>query len=84
MLRYDGPITAQGRWARVALEVGGKTIRQGDREMLVQYAANRDPEAFSEPDRFDNTRNPNRHIGFGHGVHNCIGAPLAGSMCRKR
>jgi hypothetical protein len=69
----------------VAFEVGGKTtIRQGDRVMLVQYAANRDPEAFSEPYRFDITRNPNRHIGFGHGVHNCIGAPQAGSKCRKR
>jgi cytochrome P450 len=77
MLRYDGPIAAQGRWARTTFEIRDKTIKENDRVMLVQYAANHDPEAFEDPERFDITRTPNRHLGFGHGIHTCLGSPLA-------
>lgn len=77
MLRYDGPIAAQGRWARETFELAGKTINENDRVMLVQWAANRDPEQFADPDRFDITRSPNRHVGFGYGIHMCLGGSLA-------
>jgi hypothetical protein len=77
MLRYDGPIGAQGRWARTSFEFRGKQIRENDRLMLVQWAANRDPEMFDHPDSFDITRSKIRHLGFGHGIHTCLGSPLA-------
>jgi cytochrome P450 len=77
MLRFDGPIAAQGRWARSDFALHDKEIKQGDRVMLVQWAANRDPDQFADPDRFDITRTPNRHLGFGFGIHMCLGAPLA-------
>ncbi|GGM87219.1 cytochrome P450 [Dactylosporangium sucinum] len=77
MLRFDGPIGAQGRWARTSFEFGGKAIRENDRVMLMQWAANRDPEAFEDPDTFDVTRKRIRHLGFGHGIHTCLGSPLA-------
>jgi cytochrome P450 len=76
-LRFDGPITALGRWAREPLEIGNRTIAEGDRVLLVQWAANRDPEVYPDPDRFDIERNPTRHLAFGHGAHVCLGAPLA-------
>ncbi|MER3460876.1 MAG: cytochrome P450 [candidate division GAL15 bacterium] len=77
LLRYDGPVKATFRWARVDVELGGKTLRAGDRMLLVLASANRDPEKFPEPDRVDITRNPNPHVAFGHGIHVCLGAPLA-------
>lgn len=77
MLRYDGPIKGLGRWAKMPFEFFGREIRQGDRMLLMQHAANHDPAAFDNPDGFDIARWPNRHAGFGQGVHTCLGAPLA-------
>lgn len=76
-LRYDGPITALGRWAIQSLDIGDQTIPEGDRVLLVQWAGNRDPDVFANPDRFDIERNSTRHLAFGLGVHTCVGAPLA-------
>jgi cytochrome P450 len=77
VLRTDGPLRATARWAREALDIGGKEIAPNDRVLLVQIAANHDPAAFSDPDRFDIGRTGNRHVAFGHGIHTCLGAPLA-------
>lgn len=76
-LRYDGPIRAMARWAKEPLEIGGHQIAQGDRVLLVQYAANHDPAGFADPDKFDISRSPNRQLTFGQGIHTCLGAPLA-------
>lgn len=77
ILRYDGPIRAQARWAKEALDIGGHRIAQGDRVLLVQYAANHDPAGFVNPEQLDIGRKPNRHATFGQGIHTCLGAPLA-------
>ncbi len=76
-LRYDGPSGALARVAAADLELGGKTIREGQRLFAFMNSANRDPEAFADPDRFDIGREPNVHLTFGHGIHFCLGAPLA-------
>jgi hypothetical protein len=76
-LRYDGPIRAMARWAREPLTLGGRQIATGDRVLLVQAAANRDPAAFDDPDALDIGRRPNRQLTFGHGIHTCLGGPLA-------
>ncbi|WP_378742955.1 cytochrome P450 [Nocardia brasiliensis] len=65
------------RYARADIELGDVTIRAGDLVLLDITAANIDPRAFTEPDRFDVTRAPNHHLAFGHGPWHCIGAPLA-------
>ncbi|MDR5683936.1 MAG: cytochrome P450 [Armatimonadota bacterium] len=77
LLRYDGPVKATFRWAKVDVEMGGKTMRSGDRMLLVLASANRDPARYPDPDRVDITRSPNPHVAFGHGIHVCLGAPLA-------
>lgn len=79
MARYDGPIErATMRFATEDLPVERElVIRRGDAVSLVLAAANRDPAQFPQPDHFDITRTPNRHLGFGQGIHYCLGAPLA-------
>ena len=77
MLRYDNPAQVAYRVAAEDVEIGGKTIRGGQIVNLLLGAANRDPEHFHEPDRFDITRPEIHQIGFGAGIHYCIGAPLA-------
>jgi cytochrome P450 len=77
VLRYDGPIMAMARWAKETFDLGGHQVREGDRVLLVQYAANHDPAAFANPAQLDVGRWPNRHTAFGQGIHTCLGAPLA-------
>jgi cytochrome P450 len=78
IVRYAGPATSIFmRWAWEDVQIGTKTIQQGDAVNALLMAANRDPEAFDDPDKFDITRSPNKHLGFGAGVHYCLGAPLA-------
>jgi cytochrome P450 len=79
MLRYDGPTQAMTRIAleAVRLDAASPVIGPGDRVFALLNAANRDPEVFAEPDRFDVTRGDSRHISFGFGIHYCLGAPLA-------
>lgn len=78
IVRYAGPAASVFmRWAWEDVEIGGKLIQHGDAVNALLHAANRDPEVFQDPDRFDITRHPNKHIGFGAGVHYCLGAPLA-------
>ncbi|HRW04584.1 MAG TPA: cytochrome P450 [Caldilineaceae bacterium] len=79
MARYDGPIErATMRFAAENIPVGdGLTIAQGDAVSLVLAAADRDPAQFPDPELFDIARTPNRHLGFGQGIHYCLGAPLA-------
>ena len=76
-LRYEGPINAFARAATVDHELGGKVIKAGDRLFAMVASANRDPAHFAAPDDVDIGRNPNRHVTFGHGIHFCLGAPLA-------
>jgi len=77
MLRYVCPVQLTGRVALEEMEVGGVTIAAGEFSMLLVASANRDPEAFDDPDAFDVTRTDNNHLGFGFGIHHCLGAPLA-------
>jgi cytochrome P450 len=76
MLRYDSPVQITYRSALEDAEIRGKRIRKGDLVNSILGSANRDPRRFSDPDRFDITRNEGRHLGFGVGLHFCIGAPL--------
>ena len=78
MLRYEGPVD-QAMW-RIAIEnlsIAGIEIPQGDIVTISLYAGNRDPEVYENPNTFDITREPNKHLGFGNGIHYCLGAPLA-------
>lgn len=77
LLRFDGPAKTTVRWARETLDVDGHTIQAGQRILVCWSAGNRDPEKFPEPDRLDLSRAPNPHLAFGHGIHYCIGGPLA-------
>jgi cytochrome P450 len=76
-LRYDSPVQMLFRIAREDIELGGKKIVKGSLVWPVLGSANRDETRFPDPDRFDITRDPNGHVAFGHGIHFCIGAPLA-------
>lgn len=78
MLRYNGPVEAPTwRFASQDVEIGDVTIPTGDVVLPSLLAANRDPDVFDDPNTFDITRDPNRHVAFGAGVHYCVGAPLA-------
>ncbi|PZT72181.1 cytochrome P450 [Streptomyces sp. AC1-42W] len=78
LLRFDGPVElATWRYATEPLRIGGTQIREGDPVLVVLAAADRDPARFSEPDSLDLSRRDNQHLGYGHGIHYCLGAPLA-------
>jgi cytochrome P450 len=77
VLRWDPPVQFFQRVAARGAELGGAPIAEGSFVILLNAAANRDPEEFTDPDRFDITRHPNDHLSFGHGIHFCIGAPVA-------
>ncbi|MFD9335347.1 cytochrome P450 [Streptomyces sp. NPDC060028] len=78
MLRYDGPVqNATFRYAREDVEIGGTVIPAGATVLVSLAAADHDPARFAEPDTFDIHRAPKGHLAFGHGLHFCIGAPLA-------
>ncbi|MEV0964643.1 MULTISPECIES: cytochrome P450 [unclassified Streptomyces] len=78
LLRYDGPVElATWRFATEPLTLGGRDISTGDPVLVVLAAADRDPERFAEPDTLDLARRDNPHLGYGHGIHYCLGAPLA-------
>lgn len=78
MLRYHSPVeTATERFAREDTVVADVTIPRGETVLAVLASANRDERQFVEPDKLDVTREPNRHLSFGLGVHFCLGAPLA-------
>jgi cytochrome P450 len=78
LLRYDGPLeTATERYAREDVTIAGVTIPRGEMVFAVLASANRDERQFDHPDTLDLTREPNRHLAFGQGVHFCLGAPLA-------
>jgi cytochrome P450 len=82
MLRYDTPTQRFHRTATQDIELHGQTIRAGQSVLVMYGSANRDERKFSEPDRFDITRPPARHLAMGHGVHFCLGAQLAKAMSR--
>ncbi|CAB5050139.1 unannotated protein [freshwater metagenome] len=76
-MRFDAPLHLFERTATVDTEVGGVEIAKGQKIAALIGAANRDGEVFANPDQMDLTRDPNPHIGFGAGIHFCLGAPLA-------
>lgn len=82
MLRYEGPTGAVVRVVKAPFELRGKTLDVGDRVFAMVNAANHDPEVFDCPANFDIGRTPNRHLTFNHGIHFCLGAPLARSEAR--
>jgi cytochrome P450 len=77
MLRHQLPLQFVGRTLRVDTEVAGVAMRAGQRVVLLLICANRDEREFADPERFDAARVIDRHLGFGHGVHVCIGAHVA-------
>ncbi|MFJ5259058.1 cytochrome P450 [Streptomyces sp. NPDC088387] len=78
MLRYDGPVEAcTDRLALQDVGMGGTVIPAGSTVLIVMADADRDPARFDDPDRFDIRRDARGHIAFGHGLHYCLGAPLA-------
>lgn len=76
-LRYDGPAKAVVRVATDDIDLLDRRISAGDRVFLLPAAANRDPAVFDRPDELDITREQNPHLGFGAGMHYCLGASLA-------
>jgi cytochrome P450 len=76
-MRFDAPLHLFERTATADTELGGVQIKQGQKIAALIGSANRDETVFSSPDLMDLTRDPNPHIGFGAGIHFCLGAPLA-------
>ncbi|GGK89755.1 cytochrome P450 [Planomonospora parontospora subsp. parontospora] len=82
LMRWCGPVhLTRTRYAAEDVEIGGMTVRRGEAVVAVLAGANRDPRVFDDPDRLDITREPDGrredHVGFGHGLHYCLGAALA-------
>jgi cytochrome P450 len=77
LLRYNNPVNMVTRIASEDISVGGETIARGERIFVAIAAANHDPAQFHNPGDLDVMRAENRHLGFGQGIHFCLGAPLA-------
>jgi cholest-4-en-3-one 26-monooxygenase len=77
LLRWVSPIKNMSRTVTRETELRGQTLRTGDQVIMLYPSANRDPEVFEDPDRFDVQREPNPHLAFGFGPHFCMGASLA-------
>lgn len=78
MLRYYGPVEMSlARWVRADTKLGGEPLHRGERIMALLASANHDEAQFPEPETFDISRDPNRHLAFGTGIHACLGAALA-------
>jgi cytochrome P450 len=76
-VRYDTPVQSLPRQTTCDVPLGGTTIPAGAMVMPLFGSANRDEQKFADPDRFDVTRDTEGHLGFGYGIHFCLGAPLA-------
>ena len=77
LIRYDSPLQLFERTATEPVRIGSITVEPGQKIAALLGAANRDPAVFADPDRLDLARWPNPHLGFGAGIHFCLGAPLA-------
>jgi len=78
MLRYEGPVeNATFRYAAEPLDLAGRAIDRGEPVMIGLTSADRDGTRYPEPDSFDIRRETRGHVAFGHGIHHCLGAPLA-------
>ena len=77
MVRWTSPSPSKRRTATRDVELAGCQIEAGQKVQIWEGSANRDPLAFANPDTFDIRRKPNPHLGFGQGVHYCLGANLA-------
>jgi cytochrome P450 len=77
VMRYDSPVQATVRVPAVDVELAGAHVAAGEMVFVLLGAANRDPARFDQPGRLDVSRAPNPHLGFGHGIHFCLGAALA-------
>jgi len=77
LLRWTSPVIYMRRTARHDVELAGQQIREGDKVVMYFGAANRDPAAFERPEALDLAREPNPHIAFGAGAHNCLGQHIA-------
>ena len=78
LLRHENPVNnATFRCAAEPVEIGGARISRGDPVLVALSSANRDPSRFGDPDRLDLGRDTSGHLAFGHGIHYCLGAPLA-------
>ena len=81
IVRWQSPVTHMRRTALEDTELGGQTIRKGEKVVMWYISANRDEKVFADAERFDVGReNARRHLGFGHGIHRCVGAKLAESQ----
>ena len=76
-LRFDAPLHLFERTATSDTEIGGVAIKEGQKIAALLGSANRDETQFASSDQMDITRDPNPHIGFGAGIHFCLGGPLA-------
>jgi cytochrome P450 len=78
LLRYDAPVPhSTFRYAVAPIDIGGVTIPSGAQVIISLAAANRDTDQYTDPDALELDRAESRHLAFGHGIHHCLGAPLA-------
>ena len=83
ILRFDAPVQFVWRTVTTPTELSGQALAEGDVVVALMGSANRDPAVYPEPDQFRLDREQNSHHTFGHGIHFCIGAPLARLEARK-